>query len=214
MRPRIAPGPDDHGRLGTVLTTNLRRPWRRRQRRSGTGLHRRGHVALSLAAACILCLGTTQRLAAQEDPDEAYVGPLINQALESQRTGVAVPWTNPTTGSSGTIVVERTFYRDPRTPCRDYRRTVERAGGAAVAIEGTGCRIGSGRWSLDEEEPAPTREARPRSAPRAPGVAAPPAAEPESAAVPPSCPPPSAAPAACEEPAATVDYTMPARTEL
>jgi len=168
---------------------------------------------MSVAATFVLAAVASQRIAAQEDPDEDYVGPLINQALESQRTGVEVPWTNPATGSSGTIVVERTFYRDPRTPCRDYRRTVERAGGATVAIEGTGCRIGSGRWSLDEEEPEPTREARPRGAPREPEAAEPPAAEPESTAVPPSCPP-TPAPAACEEPAAIVDYTMPARTEL
>jgi surface antigen len=209
---RIAPGPDDHGRF-RIVTTSLCRPPRRRQRWSGAGLERR-RVAVSLAVACILAAVASQRIAAQEELDEAYVGPLINQALESQRTGVEVPWTNPATGSSGTIVVERTFYRDPRTPCRDYRRTVERAGGAAVAIEGTGCRIGSGRWSLDEEEPEPTREALPRSAPREPEAATPPEAEPESTAAPPSCPAPSAVPAACEQPAAIVDYTMPTRTEL
>jgi 17 kDa outer membrane surface antigen len=152
------------------------------------------------------------RLAAQADADEEYVGPLISEALETQRTGVEAPWTNPATGSSGTIVVERTFYRDPRTPCRDYRRTLERPGGPTLTIEGTGCRTGSGRWSLDEEAPAPGREARPRSAPRESAPAAPPA--PEPAAGPPSCPPPSAVPAACDPPAAGVDYTLPPKTEL
>jgi surface antigen len=184
-----------------------------RRRRSGVRLERR-RVALCLVVAGMLAAGAAPRIAAQEDPDEAYVGPLINEALENQRTGVEVPWSNPATGSSGTIVVERTFYRDPRTPCRDYRRTVERAGGPVVATEGTGCRIGSGRWSLDEEEPEPTREALSRSAPREAEAATPPKAETESAAAPPSCPPPSAAPAACEPPAKIVDYTMPTRTEL
>ncbi|MGH6884667.1 MAG: RT0821/Lpp0805 family surface protein [Geminicoccales bacterium] len=164
--------------------------------------------------ACLLVSVGSQRVAAQSDADEEYVGPLINQALESERTGVEVPWTNPATGSSGTIVVERTFYRDPRTPCRDYRRTIERTGGPTLAIEGTGCRIGPGRWSLDEEEPDPAREALFRSPPPAPEAAEPPAAEPESAAAPPSCPPPTAAPAACEEPAPLVDYTLPTKTEL
>ena len=171
-------------------------------------------MILAVATACLLVSVGSQRVAAQADPDEEYVEPLLNQALESERTGVAVPWTNPATGSSGTIVVERTFYRDPRTPCRDYRRTIERAGGPTVAIEGTGCRIESGRWSLDEEDPDPAREALFRSTPPEPEADEPPAPEPESAAAPPSCPPPTAAPAACEKPAAIVDYTMPAKTEL
>jgi surface antigen len=189
------------------------RPQPRRQGGAGIGLDRR-RVILAVATACLLVSGGSQRVAAQVDPDEEHVGPLINQALESERTGVAVPWTNPATGSSGTIVVERTFYRDPRTPCRDYRRTIERAAGPMVTIEGTGCRIGPGRWSLDEEEPDPAREALFRSMPPASEPAEPPAPEPESAAAPPSCPPPTAAPAACDEPAAIVDYTMPAKTEL
>lgn len=187
---------------------------RRQPRRGGPdiGPDRRRCVILAVATACLLAGVGAPRVAAQTDPDEEYVGPLINQALESERTGVEVPWTNPATGSSGTIVVERTFYRDPRTPCRDYRRTIERAGGPTVTIEGTGCRIGSGRWSLDEEEPDPAREALFRSAPE-PEADEPPPPEPESAAAPPSCPP-AAAPPACDEPAAIVDYTMPAKTEL
>jgi surface antigen len=213
---------DDHGRLCTVLTGSCR-PQPRHQGGPGISLDRR-RVVLAVATACLVSLGS-QRIAAQEDPDEEYIGPLINQALESERTGVEVPWTNPATGSSGTIVVERTFYRDPRTPCRDYRRTVERAGGAAVAVEGTGCRIGAGRWSLDEEAPEPTREALPPTGAREREAATPPGAEPESAAAvpeaepegmatPPGCPTPSAAPAACETPPKIVDYTMPTRTEL
>ena len=47
--------------------------------------------------------------------------------LETARTDVEVPWSNPATGHRGTIMVERTFYRDPSTPCRDYTRTVETA---------------------------------------------------------------------------------------
>jgi hypothetical protein len=171
-------------------------------------------VALPAAIGCILLALPAPRLAAQADADEEYVGPLISEALETQRTGVEVPWTNPATGSSGIIVVERTFYRDPRTPCRDYRRTLERAGGPTLTIAGAGCRTGSGRWSLDEESPAPATEARPRSAPRAPEPAEPPAPEPERAAAPPACPPPSATPAACAKPAASIDYTLPPKTEL
>jgi 17 kDa outer membrane surface antigen len=184
--------------------------WPRGDPRSSRG--RRVRPTLTVALACILLALPAPRVAAQADADEEYVGPLITDTLETQRAGVEVPWTNPATGSSGIIVVERTFYRDPRTPCRDYRRTLERPGGPTLTIEGTGCRTGSGRWSLDEEAPEHATEARERGAPREPEPAAPPA--PEPAAGPPSCPPPIAAPAACPKPAVKIDYTLPPKTEL
>ena len=49
----------------------------------------------------------------------------------------------------GMIVVERTFFRDLDTPCREYRRTVAPRGVQARTIKGIGCRIGSGVWDLD-----------------------------------------------------------------
>ena len=97
--------------------------------------------------------------------DDDYVAPLLNQALESERTGVAVPWHNPATGSSGTIVIERTFYRDPDTPCRDYRRTLEQPGPPGVAVTGTGCRSAAGRWPLEENAPEPPAARLDRGAP-------------------------------------------------
>jgi surface antigen len=172
-------------------------------------------MALLLVASWVGTAALPQQLAAQVDPDEEYVGPLINQALEGERTGVEIPWSNPATGSGGMIVIERTFYRDPRTPCRDYRRTTERAGGPKVEIQGTGCRVGSDRWSLDEESPA-TVAAGPApvaSSRQPPGT--PPAPEPErAAAAPPNCPALTAVPVPCSKPAAVVDYTMPTKTEL
>jgi surface antigen len=173
-------------------------------------------IALALAVIGIAGAAGPRNIAAQADADEEYVGPLVNEALETEKSGVAIPWSNPATGSSGTIQIERTFYRDPRTPCRDYRRTLERVGAPKVEIEGTGCRIGPGRWSLDEEKPgaAAATAATPRTgAPRPPeeATAAP---EPAAGPAPPSCPALSAAPVPCTKPPAVVDYTMPTRTEL
>ena len=148
--------------------------------------------------------------------DEEYVEPLLNQALETEKTGVELPWSNPDTGSSGIIVIERTFYRDPGTPCRDYRRTLERAGAPALEIEGTGCRVGPSEWALDEEEPAslaatPAPGAGPAPAPDEPfGFPSRRAPRPP----PPSCPTMSVAPVPCSKPPAVVDYTMPTRTKL
>jgi surface antigen len=153
--------------------------------------------------------------AAAQVADEEYVEPLLNQALEAERTGVELPWRNPATGSSGIIVIERTFYRDPRTPCRDYRRTLERAGEPAIEVEGTGCRIAPGEWAIDEEAPAsraatPAPAAGPEPAPDEPPAPEPAHTEP----APPSCPTMSVTPVPCGRPPAVVDYTMPTRTRL
>jgi surface antigen len=195
-----------------VLSASLSRARERMPRR-------RRLVALMVAVLCIAGAGEPRYVAAQADADKDkdYVEPLVNKALETQKSGVAVPWSNPATGSSGTITIERTFYRDPRAPCRDYRRTLERAGAPKVQIEGTGCRIGPGRWSLDEEKPktgaagAVTPGAT--AAPPLAGAAAP-APKPAAAPAPASCPAPKPAPVACAKPPAVAGYTMPPRTEL
>jgi hypothetical protein len=174
-------------------------------------------TVLRLTVLWIALAAIPQDVAAQADADEEYVGPLINQALETEKSGVEIPWSNPATGSSGMILIERTFYRDPRTPCRDYRRTLERVGAPTVEIQGTGCRIGSARWSLDEEEPRSLGATAPGAgpgAPRKPAATEPPGPEPAAGPAPPSCPAPAAAPVPCDKPPALVDYTMPTRTEL
>jgi surface antigen len=203
----------NRGHDQAVRGTPLARRTRDAQRASG----RHQLSALRTAALWIALTGAPDHLAAQTDADEDYVAPFVNQALETEKSGVEVPWSNPATGSSGTIVIERTFYRDPRTPCRDYRRTLERAGAPPVTIQGTGCRIGPGRWSLDEEKPRPMAATAPTV-----GVGTPPPrqaterpeVEPAAGPAPPSCPAPSAAPVACTKPPPVVDYTMPSRTEL
>ena len=104
--------------------------------------------------------------------DLQHLRPLINQTLETEKSGVEIGWSNPATGHSGTLRVERTFYRDQQ-PCREYLRTVERAGAADLVTRGTACRVGRGQWEIEEEsavarapspgqaaasaEPAPTR---------------------------------------------------------
>jgi surface antigen len=176
---------------------------------------RRGRlVALALAVLCTAGVGGPPHVAAQADADDEYVGPLVNKALETEKSGVAIPWSNPATGSSGMITIERTFYRDPRTPCRDYRRTLERAGAPKVEIEGTGCRIGPGRWSLDEKKPAAAAAGPAAVARRPPQPTATPPVEPAAGPAPPGCPPVPAAPVPSAKPPAMVHYTMPLRTEL
>lgn len=186
------------------------------ERTAGVDHRRTARLPMALIAVLIwiATLAGALDLAAQV-ADEDYVEPLLNRALEAEKTGVEMPWSNPETGSSGIIVIERTFYRDPRTPCRDYRRTLERAGAAAVEIEGTGCRVGPSEWELDEEGPAALAATPAPGAGPAPAPDEPPAPEPaRPEAAPPSCPTLSVTPVPCGKPPAVVDYTMPTRTKL
>jgi surface antigen len=191
-------------------------PARRRRAATRTVVCR--GLSASAAAACwIAAIVAPHGLAAQADADQEYVGPLVNQALESEKSRLEIPWHNAATGSSGMIVIERTFYRDPRTPCRDYRQTLERAGAPTVEIQGTGCRIGPGLWSLDEkgaQSVATTAPSAGTGAARTPPPAAPPAVEPGAGPAPASCPVLDAVPVPCTKPPAVVDYTMPTRTKL
>ena len=175
-------------------------------------------LSASAAVACwIAATVAPHDLAAQADADEEYVGPLVNQALESEKSRLEIPWHNPATGSSGMIMIERTFYRDPRTPCRDYQRTLERAGAPTVEVHGTGCRIAPGLWSLDEEEAKSAAATAPSAgggAARTPPPVEPPDVEPAAGPAPASCPALSAVPVPCTKPPAVVDYTMPTRTKL
>jgi hypothetical protein len=157
-----------------------------------------------------MCLAQGPLHAQTADVDRDYVLPLVNQALETARTGVEVPWLNPGTGNSGTIVIRRTFYLEPGEPCRDYRRTVERPGASAVVIEGTGCRIGPEHWKLDEQETFPVA-VEDRGVPSAGGAVAA-RSDPDAAA---GCPPAEAsAEPADPEPPAFAEFTMPAKAKL
>jgi len=106
-------------------------------------------------------------VATSEFGDIPVVTAVLNSALEYERNGVEIPWSNPETGNSGVVAVERTFYLDPQSPCRDYRRTTERAGAPPAVVLGTGCRTPDGHWRLDErrdrepEPPAATVETEP-----------------------------------------------------
>jgi surface antigen len=156
----------------------------------------------------LLVLGSGASPAAAQVSDDAYLQSVLTQVLETEKTGVEVPWSNEDTGSRGTIVIERTFYLDPNSPCRDYRRTEEQPGGSTLISQGTGCRVGPNDWTLDER--TPVRETATPS-PATPGAPTPPA----TAA--PICPPvdvPNVVRVPCGKPVPFADYTMPAKAAL
>lgn len=129
-----------------------------------------GRAASCVAVALAALIASAPLLAAEDEGDAAYVHPLVNQALETEKTDVEIPWANPETGNRGVIVVERTFYRDEQ-PCREYRRSVSRPGSATLVIEGVGCRVGAGRWELEEEPAAEASELKPDAVEPAAGPA-------------------------------------------
>lgn len=166
----------------------------------------------AILAATVLCLAPSLGRAAEDPRDAAFLSPVLQRALETARTNVEVPWRNPATGHGGTIVVERTFYREPETPCRAFVRTLERPGAAPQAIRGTGCRSSTGLWVV-EEEPAtlaqPARSATPGS-----GAPPPREAEPPSMAeAGPTCPDTVLVPMPAARPP-VLAYTLPSRAEL
>jgi surface antigen len=194
-------------------------------------------AAVVIAVMALLAFSPIGRQPAlgDEDPrDRSYVLDQVNQALETQRTKVETTWSNPETGNGGTIVVEKTFYRDTGEPCRDYRRTLDQSGAPPLVIEGTGCRIGPVQWDIKEKPaaapekskspaagtkkgarvPAPATAKKPTTTPPAAGSAA--AAGRAPGSPDPASPGPSftVVKAPCGRPPVFTAYTLPSKAAL
>jgi surface antigen len=182
----------------------------------GAAVHwRRSRVArAAILAAAVVGLVPRLGWAADDPRDAAFLEPILQRVLETTRTDVAVPWRNPATGNGGSIVIERTFYREPDMPCRSFARTVESAGAAPQVMRGTGCRSSTGLWLIEEEPESlagTPRGTAPVATP-APDTAAVPPHEVEPAAGP-TCPDTVLVPLPTERPPALA-YTLPSRAEL
>lgn len=190
---------------------------------------RRNRTFLALAVLVLVAPGGgAEGAVLSEDPgDQTYLTIAINEALETRKTDVEIPLRNPDTGSQGTLVIERTYYREPSTPCRDYRRVVERAGAPLSEVRGTGCRIGKALWSLDEVTVKPSQRGGAPASRRNDPVSLAPPSPPAPAAKPPgaagragsgggsrapAAPPPAAD--APPPPPPVPGYTLPSRADL
>lgn len=213
-------------------------------RQPPTAARRRART-LATAAALVFGAFAPAQAGLVDDPrDQGYVTVVINRALETAKTKVDIPWSNPSTGNRGTIVIERTYYQNPSTPCREYRRTVERPSQPTTVIRGTGCRVGAGIWTIDETaagsgppQPPAAAAGAPAEAPAPAAVPAAPAksersrpagrsektkpsaearAEPPPPKAPPAPvqPPPVAAPAPTSQTPRVPDYTLPSKMPL
>lgn len=192
---------------------------------SAAGRRARPWPALVLLAVLIAPASARTAVLSEDPGDQTYLTIAINEALETRKTDVEISLRNPDTGTQGTLVIERTYYRDPTTPCRDYRRAMERAGAPLSEVRGTGCRIGKALWSLDEAMVTPSQRGASSSGKRnGPVTLSPPdspAAKPQggnrTAAAggsrAPASPPPAADPPPPAPPAVPA-YTLPSRADL
>jgi surface antigen len=170
-----------------------------------------GNAGHRVGAVLALVLGLVPGSGWSADPrDEAFLSPVLQRALETARTGVEVPWRNPATGNGGAIVVERTFYREPETPCRAYARTLTVPGAPAEVTKGTGCRTDTGLW-LVEEEPVVAAPALGTTPPTAPPSG--PGRAPTTVAEGPTCPDTVLVPMPSARPPVFA-YGLPAKAEL
>ena len=164
-------------------------------------------------AAAIFCLAPSLGWSAEDPRDAAFLAPMLQRVLETARTDLEIPWSNPATGNRGSIVVERTFYREPERPCRAYVRRVESPGAAPQVTRGTGCRSGTGTWQI-EEEPGTVAGTGSDPTPRGGSTPSPPEAERDALAeAGPSCPDTVLVPMPALRPPVFA-YTLPSRAEL
>jgi len=102
-------------------------------------------VAAGLAGAAIGGLIGNRIGAAMDDEDKQRAYAAQVQALESGRSGAAVPWRNPDSGRYGSVV-PGPAYQSNGLQCRQYTHTIYIDGRPQVA-RGSACRNADGTWT-------------------------------------------------------------------
>ena len=103
------------------------------------------HIAAGLAGAAIGGLIGNRIGASMDDEDRRLAYQAQMQALESGRSGTAVPWRNPDSGRYGTVV-PGPAYQSNGLQCRPYTHTIYIDGSPQVA-RGNACRNPDGTWT-------------------------------------------------------------------
>jgi surface antigen len=103
------------------------------------------HIAAGLAGAAIGGMIGNRIGASMDDEDRRLAYAAQVQALESGRSGTAVPWRNPDSGRYGSVVPGRA-YQSNGLQCRQYTHTIYIDGRPEVA-RGNACRNPDGTWT-------------------------------------------------------------------
>jgi surface antigen len=102
-------------------------------------------VAAGIAGAAIGGLIGNRIGAAMDDEDKQRAYSAQIDALESGRSGAAVPWRNPDSGRYGSVV-PGPAYQSNGLQCRQYTHTIYIDGRPQVA-RGSACRNPDGSWT-------------------------------------------------------------------
>jgi len=82
-----------------------------------------------------------------DQADAAYANQAAQNALENSQPGQSLPWRNPKSGNSGTIVPENYYRTDDGTYCREFQQTIV-VGGERQSAYGRACRQPDGSWKI------------------------------------------------------------------
>lgn len=82
-----------------------------------------------------------------DSADRAAMGQSQQQALEYTPSNQAVPWRNPDSGHSGTVVPKPAYQAASGQYCREFIETVT-VGGRTEEAYGTACRQPDGSWRI------------------------------------------------------------------
>ncbi len=82
-----------------------------------------------------------------DNADRAAMGQSQQQALEYTPSNQAVPWRNPDSGHSGTIVPRPAYQTASGQYCREFTQSVT-VGGRTEQAYGTACRQPDGSWQI------------------------------------------------------------------
>jgi surface antigen len=104
------------------------------------------HIAAGLAGAAIGGMIGNRIGANMDDEDQRLAYEAQVQALESGRSGTAVPWRNPDSGRYGSVIPGRA-YQANGLQCRQYAHTIYIDGKPQVA-RGSACRTPDGSWTV------------------------------------------------------------------
>ena len=79
--------------------------------------------------------------------DQAYAAQSYQNALERNKIGERVAWSNPDSGNSGSYTPTRTYQASTGEYCREFQQTIV-VGGRTESAYGTACRQPDGSWQV------------------------------------------------------------------
>jgi surface antigen len=82
-----------------------------------------------------------------DNADRSAAEHTSQRALETAQPGQALPWSNPSSGNSGTITPSNYYQNAEGQYCREYNQTIV-VGGRSEKGHGTACRMPDGTWQI------------------------------------------------------------------